>query len=138
MCSWSPCSGQMLPFPQPQLVLSVNGKAPAASVKGCPYGFLVIEQEIAGRGPEERLDASNSVLAFKLSQSAGIRRRCTNIECIVAVHAAIRAGEFVGNCGSRCGRRTGVWHFEHGSYAAKNRRATSTFKVLFVFIARFA
>ena len=64
--------------------------------------------------------------------------RAPDPEREVAVHAAFRPGELVGQRFGAGGRRIGVRHFEHGGHAAEHGGARTSLQVLFVNVARLA
>ena len=66
---------------------------------------LLVEQQGAGGGTQECLDATDAGHLFQFRQGADILRRGARIEGMVAMHAPFGAREFVLNGGTRGGGR---------------------------------
>ena len=81
---------------QARLVLGVERRAAAGLGDDAGQRRLVVDQQIAGRGPHEDLHAGRAFEAFQLRNVVDVLARRTDIEREIAVHAVAGALDLVG------------------------------------------
>ncbi len=123
---------------QPRFVLGMKGGAPADRGKNTRQGFLVVDQEVAGRGAHEHFDAGGARLALESAEVIDIVASGADEEGEVAIHAAGRRRDLGGERRGIGGGRLGVRHLEHGGHPAQHRRAAARGQILLVLEAGLA
>ena len=123
---------QGLALIQARLVLAVERRAAAGLLEDRQHPLIVGDQEAPGRGAHEHLDPRRAGQPLEFGNVGDIVVRAADPEGEVAMHAALRPGELVGErvCARR--QRIGVGHFEHRGHAAENGRARPGLQVLFM------
>ena len=121
---------QGLALIQARLVLAVERRAAAGLLEDRQHPLVVGDQKAAGRGAHEHLDPRRAGQPLEFGNVGDIVVRAADPEGEVAMHAALRARELVGErvCARR--QRIGVGHFEHRGHAAENGRARARLQVL--------
>ena len=121
-----------------RLVLAVEGGAAADLLEDREHPLVVRDQQAPGRGAHEHLDSRRAGQALELGEIGDVFMRAADPEGEVAMHAAFRPGELVGERLGAGRRRVGVGHFEHRGHAAEHGRARAGLQVLLVNEARLA
>ena len=123
---------------QAELVLRMKRGAPPRAAEDAAHAFVVGDQQVAGGGAHEHLDAGRARQALQLRELGKIFRRAAHPESVIAMHAAAGARELVGERRGVGRLRVGVGHLEHGRDAAHHRRERAGLQVLLVLAARLA
>ena len=123
---------QGLALVQARLVLAVERGAAAGLLEDRQHALVVGDQEAAGRGAHEHLDPRRARQPLEFGNVGDIVVRAADPEGEVAMHAALRAGELVGERFGARRQRIGVGHFEHRGHAAENGRARAGLQILLV------
>ena len=110
----------MLARDQPVFVFGMDRDAARARFQRGQNVFWLVQQQRAGGGAQERLDAADAGQLFQFGQGADIGGRGAGIKGVVAMHAALGAGQLVLDGGAGGGGRRGVGHFEHAGDAAQD------------------
>src|ERR1700720_2928747 len=96
MCARITGDAQPLALAQPELVLGMERSAPADHAENPAQRIVVLDQERAGRRPDEDLDAGAAGEPLEVRQFVGVLARAADEERKIAVHAMTRAGDLVG------------------------------------------
>ena len=123
---------------QPVFVLGMECGAAADRLQNIAHALVVLDQQRAGRGAHEHLDAAGAGQPLQRRELMGVLARAPDIEREVAVHAVMPARDLVGQRRGVGGGRLGVGHLEHRGDAAQHRAARAGFQVLLVRQARLA
>ena len=129
---------QGLALVQARLVLAVEGGAAAGLLEDRQHPLVVGDQQAPGRGAHEHLDPRRARQPFEFGDVGDIVVRAADPEGEVAMHAALRPRELVGERFRARRQRIGVGHFEHRGHAAEHRRARAGLQVLFMNETRLA
>ena len=117
---------------QAVFVLGMERGAAADDLEDVAHAVVVLDQQRAGRGAHEHLDAAGARQPLQRGELMGVLARGADIEGKVAMHAVMRARDLVGQRLRAGGGRLGVRHLEHRGDAAQHRAARAGFQVLLV------
>ena len=123
---------EMLALVEPVFVLGMERGAAADHLEDVAHAIVVLDQQRAGRGAHEHLDAGAAGQPFELGQVLGVVARAADEEGEIAMHPVMRALHLVGHRLRAGGQRIGVRHLEHRGDAAHHRAARSGLQVLLV------
>ena len=134
-------------FKAPGALIEDESMAPEEPEKGGPaadgaqnpgHGWIIVNQQIPGRGAHEDLDARHPFEAFQNRQLRDILPGAANIKGEVAKHPVTRPGDLVLQGFYGGGRGIGVGHFKDAGDAPHDGGTAAGFKVFFVFVAGLA
>ena len=123
---------------QHHLVFGMEGGAPARALQDLGDAPVVLDQQVAGGGAHEHLDAGRARQALQFRYVMGILMRAADPEGEVAMHAVPAAPDLVGQRLRRHRLRDRVRHLEDAGHAAKRGRARSALQVFLVVEPRLA
>ena len=124
--------GQRPPLAQPRLVLAMHGHAAAAGGHHPPLRLHSRDQQVAGRGAHEHLDAAAAGQRLERGEGFAIVAARADIVAVVAPAAPGDALELA-PVGLGVGDRgPGVGHVEHAGDAAGDGGAGAGFEILLV------
>ncbi len=115
-----------------EFVLAVEGGAAARMAQDFRHAGVVGDQQRAGRGAHEHLDAGRARQALQFGDMFGVFMGAADIEGEIAMHPRRRARNLFGQGLRRRGQRIGVGHFEHGRHAAEHGGPRAGFEVFLV------
>src|SRR5438067_8190050 len=87
--------GQMLALDHAVFIFGMDRDPAPAGLQRRQNIFWLVEQQRAGGRTQKGLDAADTRQSFQLGQGADILRRGASIESMVAIHAALGAGELI-------------------------------------------
>ncbi len=87
---------QGLALIQARLVFAMEGRPAADRLQDRQHALIVSDQEAPGRGAHEHLDPRHARQPLEFGDVGDIVMRPADPKCEVAMHAAFRAREFVG------------------------------------------
>ncbi len=126
-------TGQGAALGQAIFVFRVEGGAAIDIGQHGGHAGIVGDQQRAGRGPHEHLDAAAARQPFKLAQFVHVLMGAADIKGVVAMHAMMPTPDLVLE-GGRIGRgRIGVRHFEDGDDTAHDRGLRAGFQIFLPF-----
>ena len=107
----------------------MKGGAAADHLKDPSQAFVVLDQQRAGGGADEHLDAGATRCAFKLRQILNVLARAADKERKIAMHAMVAGLDLGGErlLGDR--KRIGVRHLEHRGDAAHHGAARAGLEI---------
>ena len=128
----SPSTRRTFAVAQHRLVLGMERGAAARAAEDVGDALIVLDQQRAGRGAHEHLDAGGARQALQLGDIVGILVRAADPEGEVAMHAVMAAPHLVGERLRRGGLRVGVGHLEDRRDAAHDGGAGAGFEIFLV------
>ena len=129
---------QRLALVEAVFVLGMKRGAAPDHLENPPQAFVVLDQQRAGGGADEHLDAGAARRAFQFRQILHVLAGAADEEREIAMHAVMAALHLVGEGRFRDRQRIGVRHFEHRGDAAHHGAARSGFQIFLVGLARLA
>ena len=129
---------QRLALVEAVFVLGMKRGAAPDHLEDPPQAFVVLDQQRAGRGADEHLDAGAARRALQLRQILHILAGAADEEREIAMHAVAAALHLVGEGCLGDGQGIGVRHLEHRGDAAHHGAARTGFEVFLVGQARLA
>ena len=129
---------QRLALVEAIFVLGMKGGAATDHLENPPQAFVVLDQQRAGGGTDEHLDAGATGRAFQFRQILNVLAGAADEEREIAMHAMMAALDLVGEglLGDR--QRIGVRHLEHRRDAAHHGAARAGLEIFLVGQARLA
>ena len=131
-------AAQALAGVQARLVLAVKGDAAPHLREQRPQHRRIVDQQIAGGRSHEHLDRRGAFQHFEPRKIVDVVRRGAGIEGEIAMHAARRPRDLIGERLGGYGRRIGIRHVEHRRDAAQHGGAAAAFQVLAILAAGLA
>ena len=130
--AWVALHADVLALLEAIFVLGMEGRATAGLGKDRRHARVVLDEQGAGRGSHEDLDAGSSRQPLQLGNVLGILVGAADPEGEIAMHPVMAARHLVGERLGRGRQRIGVGHFEDGRDAPQNRRAGASLKIFLV------
>ena len=123
---------------QARLVFAMEGRAAPRLSQDRKNALVIRDQQAPGRGAHEHLDPRRALEPFEFGDVGDIVMRAADPEGEVAMHAALRPRQLVGERFRAHGQRVGVGHFEHRGHASEHGRARAGLQILFMNETRLA
>ena len=130
--------GQAAAFLQPVFILGMEGGAAVDRVQHALDALIILDQKRAGGGAHEHFHAAASQHALHLGQHVDILVGGAGIEGVVAMHAALGAGQLVQMHVRRGRGRIGIRHLEDRRHPAQHGAQRARLQVFLPLHARFA